>query len=77
MGDKFLYIFVITVDDGDFDIEHLREALLRAGKIRGKAFIKNPQTFVVHSENDLSEILRGAGFSFQMEKFEIGAELNL
>lgn len=77
MGDKFLYIFIVTVGAGKLDIEHLREVLSRAEKVIAKAFIRNPQTFVVHSESDLSEILRQAGFSFEVRTHEIGEEYKL
>ncbi|MBI2637612.1 MAG: hypothetical protein HYW88_01805, partial [Candidatus Sungbacteria bacterium] len=73
----YLYIYVIKIGKGNTDIEHLREVLRNVKGIILKAFVKNPETFVIHAETDFSRLLSENGFTFLLEKKEMikGGEL--
>jgi len=73
----YLYIYVVKIGKGNTDIEHLREVLRQAKGIILKAFVKNPETFVIHAETDFSRLLSENGFTFTLEKKEMikGGEL--
>ena len=73
----YLYIYVVKIGKGNTDIEHLREVLRQAKGIILKAFVKNPETFVIHAETDFSRLLSENGFTFILEKKEMikGGEL--
>ena len=74
MDKQFLYIYIIDLGHGNTSIEQLRETLSSVHGIRGKAFVRNPQTFIVHSETDISELLKNKGFVFTIS--EKGEEKN-
>ena len=73
----YLYMYVVKIGKGNTDIEHLRGILRDVKGIKSKAFVKNPETFVIHAETDFSRLLSENGFSFTMEPKEMikGGEL--
>ncbi|MBI2637898.1 MAG: hypothetical protein HYW88_03275 [Candidatus Sungbacteria bacterium] len=68
---KHLYIFIVTIGTGPTSIDSLREILHEAVGVRAKAFVKNPQTFVIHAETDISELLSRHGFAFTVESYDV------
>ncbi|OGZ99055.1 MAG: hypothetical protein A3D57_03285 [Candidatus Sungbacteria bacterium RIFCSPHIGHO2_02_FULL_46_12] len=68
---KSLYIYIVTIGTGTTSIDSLREVLHEASGVRAKAFVKNPQTFVIHAETDISELLSQNGFAFTVETYDV------